>query len=147
MTPAHPLPDPDHVPALYQGVAVKRGLAWLVDMALILFLSALTIPFTAFLSLFFFPAMVLLVGFFYRLFTVASGSATWGMRLFGISLRTLDGAPLSGQEALLHVLGYTVSLAISPLQLVSAILMCVTPYGQGLTDMVLNTTAVNDPRR
>lgn len=147
MTPAHPLPDPAHVPDLYQGVAVKRGLAWLVDMALILFLSALTIPFTAFLSLFFFPAMVLLVGFFYRLFTVASGSATWGMRLFGISFRTLDGAPLSGQDALLHVLGYTVSLAISPLQLVSAILMCVTPYGQGLTDMVLNTTAVNDPRR
>ncbi|PJE28201.1 RDD family protein [Pseudooceanicola marinus] len=147
MTPAYPLPDPDLSPAPYQGVAVKRGLAWLVDMALILFLAALTIPFTAFLSLFFFPAMVLLVGFFYRLFTIASGSATWGMRLFGIEFRTLDGELLSGQDALLHVLGYTVSLAISPLQLISVIMMCVTPFGQGLTDMVLNTTAVNSPRR
>ena len=91
--------------------------------------------------------MVLLVGFFYRLFTIASGSATWGMRLFGIEFRTLDGELLSGQDALLHVLGYTVSLAISPLQLISVIMMCVTPYGQGLTDMVLNTTAVNSPRR
>lgn len=140
------LPDPMTDPSPYQGVALKRGLAWLVDMALILAVSALTIPFTVFLSLFVFPGVVLLVGFLYRLLTVASGSATWGMRLFGIEFRNLDGNRLDGQEALLHVLGYTVSLALSPLQLISVILMIVSPRGQGLTDLALNTTAVNSPR-
>lgn len=141
-----PLPDPEIDRAPYEGVALKRGLAWIVDMILIIGVSLLTIPFTAFLSIFFFPGVVLVVGFLYRLLTVAGGSATWGMRLFAIEFRRMDGGLFSGQDALLHVLGYTISLAISPLQLISAVLMIVTPYGQGLTDMVLDTTAVNRGR-
>ncbi|WP_010140422.1 RDD family protein [Oceanicola sp. S124] len=141
-----PLPDPDYVPEAYDGVAMKRALAWVVDMLVIFAISALTIPFTAFISIFFFPAVMLLVSFLYRWITVAGSGSTWGMRLFGIEFRHMDGGRFTGQDALLHVLGYTVSLAISPLQLISALMMCFTPYGQGLTDMVLNTTAVNTSR-
>ncbi|PJE29934.1 RDD family protein [Pseudooceanicola antarcticus] len=141
-----PLPDPAEVPEAYEGVALKRALAWVVDMLVIFLISAVTIPLTFFISAFFLPAVMLVVSFIYRWFTVSGTGSTWGMRLFGIEFRNLDGSRFSSQDALLHVLGYTISLAISPLQLVSVILMCFTPYGQGLTDLALNTTAVNTTR-
>ncbi|MBR9766451.1 MAG: RDD family protein, partial [Rhodobacteraceae bacterium] len=131
-----PLPEPDLYPEAYEGVALKRAIAWLIDMVVIFAISALTIPFTAFISIFFFPAVMLLVSFLYRWITVTGRGATWGMRLVGIEFRHMDGGRFSGQDALLHVLGYTVSLAISPLQLISVLMMAFTPYGQGLTDMV-----------
>ena len=133
-------------PFLYDGVPLKRGIAWVFDMMLIAFLCALVLPFTAFTGIFFFPFLMLVVGFIYRWFTIAGGSATWGMRLVGVSLRDHRGAPLSSGLALAHTLGYTVSVAIFPLQLISVILMLVTARGQGLTDIFLGTVAINSLR-
>ncbi|MDP5086788.1 MAG: RDD family protein [Yoonia sp.] len=133
-------------PFLYDGVPLKRGIAWVFDMMLIAFLCALVLPFTAFTGIFFFPFLMLVVGFIYRWFTIAGGSATWGMRLVGVSLRDHHGAPLSSGLALAHTLGYTVSVAIFPLQLISVILMLVTARGQGLTDTLLGTVAINSLR-
>ena len=139
------LPDPDTAPAFYRGVAVKRALAWVIDVTLVALLCVLVLPFTAFTGLFFFPLLMLVVGFFYRWATLAGGSATWGMRLMSIEIRDLHGARLTGGTALLHTAGYTVSVVTAPLQLVSMIAMLLTPRGQGLTDMVLGTTAINKP--
>ena len=141
----HTLPDPAHSPAFYAGVPVKRALAWIFDVVLIGVLSALVLPFTAFTGIFFFPALMLFVGFFYRWFTIAGGSATWGMRLMAIELRQADGDRLSNATAFWHTAGYTFSVMVAPLQLVSAILMLTTGRGQGLSDMVLNTAAINRP--
>ena len=141
----HTLPDPVQSPAFYSGVAIKRALAWVVDVILIGLFSALVLPFTAFTGLFVFPALMLFVGFFYRWFTIAGGSATWGMRLMAIELRQADGDRFSSQTAFLHTAGYTFCVVMAPLQLVSAILMLVTGRGQGLPDMVLNTAAINRP--
>ncbi len=130
-------------PQLYDGVTLKRGIAWVFDIVLIAILCALVLPFTAFTGVFFFPFLMLVVGFIYRWFTLAGGSSTWGMRMMGIRFRDHRGAPLTSGLALAHTLGYTVSIAVAPLQLISIILMLVTPRGQGLTDHLLGTEAIN----
>lgn len=130
--------------ARYEGVVFKRGIAWIFDMILIALLCTLVLPFTAFTGIFFFPFLMLVVGFIYRWFTIAGGSSTWGMRLVGISLRDYHGAPLSSGLAFAHTLGYSVSVAVAPLQLISIIMMLISARGQGLTDLVLGTVAVND---
>jgi uncharacterized RDD family membrane protein YckC len=141
------LPDPARAGQFYDGVALKRGLAWVIDVALIAVLSALVVPFTAFTALFFFPLLMVVLGFFYRWATLAGGSATWGMRLMAIEIRERDGGPLTGATAFWHTAGYCLSVAMAPLQLISCVLMVALGRGQGLTDMVLGTAAVNRLRR
>lgn len=127
----------------FSGVALKRGIAWIFDMVLIGIISTFVLPFTAFTGIFFFPALMLVVGFFYRWFTIASGSATWGMRLVGITLRDIDNRPLSSGTAFAHTLGYSISICVPPLQLISIIMMLVSPQAKGLTDYLLGTYAMN----
>lgn len=136
-------PDPFAQPDFYKDVPLKRLLAWGVD-AVLTFLACLAIlPFTAFTGLFFFPVLFLVVGFIYRMITLANGSATWGMRLFAIELRQSTGARLDAGSAFAHTLGYTVSWAMFPLQLISMMLMATTERGQGLSDHALGTVMVN----
>ena len=137
------LPDPVREAAFYDGVAVKRGLAWVVDVVLISILTAILVPLTAFTALFFLAGLWGVVSFLYRWATIATGSATWGMRLMAIELRERDGGRLSGGTALAHTIGYTVSLLVAPLQLISVLLMVLRGQGQGLTDLILGTAMVN----
>ena len=102
-------------------------------------------PFTVFTALLFFPFLMLVVGFIYRWFTIASKSSTWGMRLMGIELRDHDGLRLDFQSALMHTAGYSFSMAMAPLQLVSGLCMHLPARKQGLTDHLLGTTAINKP--
>ena len=139
------LPDPIEQSEFYAGLRTKRLLAWIVDVVLIAALSLLFVPFTAFTAVFFFPAFMLVVGFLYRWFTIAGSSATWGMRLMGICLRDHDGQPLSSGTALAHTAGYTVSVLVAPLQLISVLLMGVTARRQGLSDHLLGTAMINRP--
>jgi uncharacterized RDD family membrane protein YckC len=136
-------PDPDAFPHLYAGVTLKRGLAWVFDALLILLLVLLALPFTAFTGLFYLPLLWLVVGFLYRWVTLARGSATPGMRFCGIEFRAPGGARLDAAQAGLHTLGYTLSVAVFPVQLVSIASMLMSRRGQGLTDHVLGTVAVN----
>lgn len=139
------LPDPVSEPAFYQGVATKRALAWVVDVGITFVLCLLVLPFTAFTGLFFWPLLWLVVGFAYRWMTIGAGSATWGMRLMAITLRERDGARLGFGTAFAHTLGYTISVAVFPLQFISAALMATQARGQGLSDLVLGTVAINRP--
>ena len=66
--------------------------------------------------------------------------------MMGIRFRDHKGAPLSSGLALAHTFDYTISVAIAPLQLISVILMLVTQRGQGLSDLVLGTEAINTHR-
>ena len=139
-------PDPHTQPEFYQGIPTKRLLAWAVDMVIIIGLCLLVLPFTAFTGIFFFPVMMLVIGFIYRVATLSNGSGTWGMRLFSMELRQSDDRPLDAITAFMHTLGYTDSMAMAPLQLVSVILMLTSERRQGLTDMVLGTVALNRRR-
>jgi uncharacterized RDD family membrane protein YckC len=137
------LADPVTQPQFYRDVASKRLIAWVVDTALIVAIALVIVPFTAFVALFFFLGLVTVVGFVYRTITLATGSATWGMRLMAIEIRDASGARLDLSGAFLHTLGYTVSWAVTPLQLVSVVLMATSNRGQGLSDLVMGTAALN----
>lgn len=141
------LPDPAYQPEFYASVTPKRLLAWIVDSVLILLLTLLALPFTGFLGIFFLPVMYLVLGFAYRVVTLANGSATWGMRLCAIEMRRWDGRRFDVEAAVLHTIGYSVSMAMPLLQVVSIILMLTSSRGQGLTDHILGSTALNTPMR
>lgn len=136
-------PDPDTHPQFYDGVPAKRLLAWGIDTVIILMLVMVVIPFTAFIGLFFLPFLYLVLGFAYRVVTLARGSATWGMRLMAIELRTRDDEAFDTSDAFLHTLGYTISIGMPLLQLISVVLMLSSERRQGLTDMVMGTVALN----
>jgi uncharacterized RDD family membrane protein YckC len=141
-------PDPAAQYGFYEGVPLKRLIAWLIDIAIT---AAIALPFmlpflmTAFLivPLFALPVIWALVGFFYRWTTLANGSATWGMRLMAIELRERGGGPLTGSTALMHTLGSTLSFAFPLIQAISVFFMAMDNKGQGLTDMVLGTAMLN----
>ena len=137
------LPDPDRQPEFYADIPVKRLVAWLIDVALVAVLCLLVLPFTAFTGIFFFPFLMLAVGLAYRTLTIAGRSATWGMRLMAIELRDRRGERLDGGQALLHTAGYTISIAVPLLQVISVVLMLTGARRQGLTDLVLGTVMLN----
>lgn len=143
----HTLPDPDTQPEFYADIPVKRLIAWVADMVLIGIVCVLILPFTAFTGIFFFPFLMLVVGFLYRVLTLASGSATLGMRLVSIELRQRTGDRFDLGSAFLHTLGYSVSLSFPPLQLISIVLMLMSSRAQGLTDHVMGSVAINRAAR
>ncbi len=137
------LPEPDTQPEFYADVPLKRLIAFVIDTVLIFVLCILIVPFTAFTGLFFFPFLMLVVGFAYRVVTIANGSATLGMRLVAIEFRDAQGQRFDLSSAFMHTLGLSVSFAVFPLQLVSVVLMLTTPRGQGLSDHMLGSVAIN----
>lgn len=136
-------PDPDTQPEFYQDVPVKRLIAWVVDTVLILLLCLLILPFTAFTGLFFFPVLMLVLGFAYRVVTIANSSATWGMRITAIEFRTLQGNKFDTGMALMHTTLFTIAFAFPLIQLVSIVLMLTGARAQGLPDHMLGTVAIN----
>ncbi len=137
------LPDPVRDADFYADTTMKRGFAWVVDVVLITLLSVALTPLTLFTSIFYFPLFYLCVGFAYRAATIARLSGTPGMRLMSIELRGADGLRLDPMQSVLHTAGYTLSVVAFPLQLMSGALMIGTARGQGLTDVVLGSAALN----
>ena len=137
------IPDPDTQPEFYADVPTKRLIAWLIDTMLVGLICLLIVPFTAFTGLFFFPLLMLTVGFAYRVVTLARGSATCGMRLVAIEFRTLSGQRFDLGLAFLHTLGFTLSCIFAVVQVASIVFMLTTPRAQGVTDHVLGTVALN----
>jgi len=143
------LPNPDLDRQFYDGVQPRRLAAWVVDVLIVL---AVGVPAALFFGLatlglgfLLFPLIVMGVGFVYRTATIASGSATWGMRLMGIELRRADGSRLDLTTAALHTLLYTVAIGLVAVQALSIVGMLATRYGQGLPDLVLRTAMINRP--
>lgn len=141
------LPDPVSQASFYDSVPTKRLLAFVVDLIIIVVLSALVVPLTAFAGIFFFPFIVAVVSFAYRVVTIANGSATLGMRLMGIEFRTSKGERFDLGYALLHTLMFTAWGLMFIIQVASVILMLTTARKQGLTDLILGTAAINRPSR
>ena len=139
------LPDPVYQAEFYSDVAKKRLVAWFIDTAVILLICLIILPFTAFVALFLFPALFLVVGFAYRTLSLTSRSATWGMRMMAVELRTHSGGRFGFAEALIHTLGYSLSMAFVLPQVISVVLMAASPRGQSLTDLVLGSAAINRP--
>lgn len=137
------LPDPAYQAEFYASVPTKRLLAWGIDTIVILVICITIGLLTVTLAFWVFPLLLLTVSFLYRLLTIASQSATWGMRLMNIEFRRNDGMKFDFATAFLHTLGYIFSVGLPLIQLVSIVFMATSERGQGLTDMVLGTTALN----
>lgn len=143
------LPDPETAPQFYDGVPTRRFFAWVIDLVIILAAGVpLALVFglaTLGLGFALFPVIVAGFGFFYRVATIAQGSATWGMRFAGIELRRGDGTRFDVMTALLHTAIYTVAFSVVVLQMLSCLTILFSRYRQGLNDLVLGTTAINRP--
>ncbi|MFK7937798.1 MAG: RDD family protein [Roseovarius sp.] len=137
------IPDPQTQPEFYADVPMKRLMAFLIDTVLVFVLCVLIVPFTAFTGLLFFPALMLMVGFAYRVVSLSRWSATLGMRLMAIEFRTHSGARMDLNMAMVHSGLFSFCFVVVPLQIVSCVLMLTGPKGQGLSDHLLGTVALN----
>lgn len=141
------LPDPDYQAEFYADVPAKRALAWVIDTLIVLALVALIVLLTVGIGFFFASFLWMVIGFIYRVVTLANGSATLGMRMTAIEIRQGDGRRLDLGMAVLHTLGYALSMSFVLPQVASIILMLTGARGQGLTDLVLGTAAINRAAR
>jgi uncharacterized RDD family membrane protein YckC len=139
----HRLPDPVTHAEFYQGVTLKRGFAWIIDTILIALITAVIVVLTVGVGLFILPLVFLTVSFLYRVLTLAGSSATPGMRMMNIQFLTREGVNFDLAHAFLHTLGYTLSIGTLLVQILSVFLMFASARGQGLTDHVLGTVAIN----
>ena len=147
MVHATALPDPILQEDFYADTPLKRLFAWIIDTILIVLICVAILLFTAFIGILFFGFLLLVVSFVYRVLTIAGGSATLGMRLMSIQFRNQWGEKFGLGEAALHTLGYSISMSIPLIQVVSVVLMLTTSRKQGLTDMVMGSVVINKPSR
>lgn len=143
------LPDPERDRQFYEGVPLRRFAAWCIDVVIIL---AVGLPIatlfgllTFFVGFMVFGLVLAGVGFLYRTLTLASSSATWGMRITGIEFRRGDGTRFDFVTAFWHTVLYTICMSVFVLQLISCVSIIASRYRQSLGDMLLGTTAINCP--
>ena len=147
------LPDPARDAQFYDGVPVRRLVAFLIDLAVILAIDVAAIAVLWILGIVTFGLTWLLIGvawfglgFFYRVWALGSGrSATPGMRLTGIEIRNAKGRRLTMSEALIHTGALYVVFFFAPLVVVSVAMMALGARGRGLHDLPLGSTAINTP--
>ena len=137
------LPDPDLQPQFYAAVPAKRLLAWVIDILIVLGLCLIAVLLTAFVGLFFFGFLWLVIDICYRTVTIANGAGTLGMRFVGIELRDAEGARPSPGMAFAHTAGYVICISTFLLQAVSVVMMLTGARAQGLPDAFLGTVALN----
>lgn len=149
MTHLADLPHPDYDAQFYEGVPLKRLVAWLIDVFAISLLSLVATLALGVLTLgmgfMFFPLITFLMGFLYRWLTIASASATPGMRFMGIELRTGAGDRLDPTTAAMHTGLFLFLMATMIGGIATVISIMVTAHRQGLPDLILGTTAINRP--
>ena len=147
-------PDPLARPAYYCGVLSRRMLAFLVDMVL---LSAVMAVLWVF-NLLTFGLFSLVIGLLWPAIIVAyaawriggADGATYGMRLFGLQVRSWDGRPASVLQAAIMAIVFLVTVpATSGLVLLVALFAdrrrCLHDMLSGV--IVVNTAGDADPAR
>ncbi|WP_333830886.1 RDD family protein [Pararhodobacter sp.] len=137
------LPDPGLEPELYRDLILKRFVAWVVDLVITFLIVAVIVVLTVFIGLFFLPFLWIAVSVTYRTVMLANYSATPGMMLSAICLRHLDGRRPEPMTCLWHAVLFSGTMATVVGQIISVGLMLVTPYRQGLNDVILRTTMIN----
>ena len=141
--------DPETQPELFDGVLSRRIIAFIIDAILIglLLIPAILIVFvigiiTLGLGWLLYPALFALVALGYVALTLGGpASATPGMRMAGLEMRTWSGAPVFPLLAVMHALVFWFSMGLlTPIVLVVGLL---TYRKQLLHDLLLGTVVVN----
>lgn len=141
------LPDPITQPEFYQGTAVKRFLAWMMDLVVIFLISAVLATLPLFIGWFFFPLIFLAVQLIYCIASLSRHSATPGMRMMNLELRGNTGGYMQPGEAAVHTIAYVVSMGFVIPQLITLALIAISPKGQGLHDLLVGATVINSPSK
>lgn len=141
--------DPNRWPELYDGVLAKRIVAFVVDAIIVgalmipAFLLALALTIVTFgLAWFIMPPLLFLVALGYVLLTFGTPrSATIGMRLVNIEMRTGSGMRMYPLLAVAHAAAYWISVsALTPIVLLLGLL---NARRRLLHDFVLGTVMLN----
>lgn len=146
------VPDPERDPQFYQGVPLRRFVAFCVDTLVVLFLmlclvfvgGALTLG-----AIFFAGPLVMLMffmtGFVYRCIMLSQRSATVGMMLTGIEIRDGDGEPMRQGTAFIHTAGFYATFFFLPLLFIGWFLMASSAHKRVMHDLILGSVAINKP--
>lgn len=137
------LPAPDMFPEFYADVPVKRALAWAADLIVTVVLTVVAVALTLFIGAFFIPVLFAAVSIGYRTVMLSRYGATLGMMLMALKWRRLDGTPPDQMTAFAYSAIHAGLWVIFPLQIASIVMTLITPYRQGLHDMALGTTMLN----
>jgi uncharacterized RDD family membrane protein YckC len=148
--------DPVQNPELFDGVLPRRLLAFVIDVAVILAPVALAFVVIILFGLItfglgwallavFYPATVIWALAYYGLTLGGPASATIGMRLLEIEMRTWYGAPCYFVLGAVHAVAFFISVSVlTPLVL----LVCFfNTRHRLLHDIVLGTVVINNPGR
>jgi len=148
--------DPIAYPELFEGVPSRRVLAFMIDMFVIaipvifasifIFLFGLiTFGLGWVLFLLLTPATVIWAILYYGFTMGGPSSATLGMRVVDLEIRTWNGAPCNFLLGSVHAFAFWVLIsALTPLVLLVA---CFNERRQLLHDILLGTVVVNNERR
>lgn len=146
------IPDPLLDSQFYDGVPMRRFVAFCIDVVVIsvlwiavlllgLVVTVLTLGAAA-------PLLAVaasLTDFLYRWYMLGERSATIGMMATGIEVRAPDGARLNAALAFLHVAGFYITLFMTPLLVIGWVLMATSAHRRLLHDTVLGTVVINRP--
>jgi uncharacterized RDD family membrane protein YckC len=148
--------DPATNPELFEGVLARRLIAFLIDVVII---AAPMVLIAVFIFIFglvtlglgwamyflFYPASILWALLYYGLTLGGPHSATVGMRVMDIEMRTWYGAPAYFVLGAVHAIGYWITVSfLTPLVLVVGLF---NDRRRLLHDMVLGTVIINNPYR
>lgn len=146
------VPDPTTDPQFYDGVPMRRLMAFIIDSAIVLTIWLVVLLMGVVVSVLTLggaiPMVVLAllgIGVTYRWLFLTQRSATPGMMMVGIEVRAADGSRCDPVTAFLHSAIFVGSLWFLPLAIVGWLLMAVSPYGRALHDAVLGTVVINRP--
>ena len=146
------VPDPRTDPQFYDGVPLRRLIAFLLDTLVImilwfvvLFLGLMVSALTAGLAI---PVMIVILtftGLIYRWIMLWQRSATLGMMAVGVEVRDAQGEKCSPGIAFLHSIAFLVTLYFLPLAIIGWILMASSPHRRTMHDLMLGAVVINRP--
>ncbi len=140
-------PQPSAAPLLYTGVVWRRCLAYLVDVFVIALFGlalAFVLSVAGFLTFGLLSPLAVVVmalwPLLYHSYFLATGGATPGMRLFDLELRDWSGKALEPAQAVLVVLLFYVSIALTAWLVL--VLVLFTDRNRALHDILASTLVV-----
>jgi uncharacterized RDD family membrane protein YckC len=148
--------DPDLHPELFEGVLARRVLAFVIDFILIavpvllasmfIFVFGIVTLGLGFALYYLLPPASVLWALVYFGMTIGShSSATVGMRLMDLQMRTWYGAPAYFVLGAVHAIFFWLSVSFfTPFVLLVAFF---NPRRRLLHDMLLGTVVINNPAR
>lgn len=142
------LPDPETAPELFESVLLRRGLAFILDLAMMIAFMAMLFVVGLVMSIvtlglgilalpFIIPVVIVL---YYSITLGSSMRATIGMYMFDLVLTPTRGRPLDGWRILIHPLLFWLTCWVAwPISVAFALF---TPRREMVHDLITGTLMV-----